>query len=141
MDTTKTAPTVTPARKAHRAIPTTIDFQQIPAQQLQVGDRISVNLFSSAGNVEEHGSYFTLGSVASYAAKYNENIEAAVANAKDRGHDLYYAISEGVTITLHKQAPVERTTVQLGSIIELDNRKFQILQSPNYNLELIPFTV
>lgn len=140
MNTTKNAPVMTASRKAHQVIPTTIDLQQIPAQRFEAGDKISVKLYSSSGAVEEYGSDFTFGSVASYAAQYNEDVEEAVANAKAKGHKLYYAINEGITITLHKQAPVKRTEVQLGSIIEFDGQKFQLLQSPNYNLELVPLS-
>lgn len=140
MNTTKNAPAMTASRKAHQVIPTTIDLQQIPAQRFEAGDRISVKLYSSSGAVEKHGSHFILSSVASYAAEHNEDVEAAVARAKEKGHKLYYAINEGITITLHKQAPVKRTGVQLGSIIEFDGQKFQLLQSPNYNLELVPLS-
>lgn len=36
------------------------------------------------------------------------------------------------------EAPVERTELALGAIIELDGQKFQILQPPNNNLQLVP---
>ena len=83
--------------------------------------------------------YFTVSSVAAYAAKCNEDVEAAVALSKERGEALYFAFSEGILITAHKQEPVQRFNIDLGSIIEMDGQKFQILQSPNENIEFVPF--
>lgn len=82
--------------------------------------------------------HFTLGSVAEYAARYNEDQEAAVERARKNGHDLYYAISEGVMISAHPQEVVERVEVALGDIIEMDGQKFTVIQTPNQNLGLVP---
>lgn len=137
MNTTANA-TTAPIRRAPRSIPTTIDISQIPALPMKATDKISVKLVNHRGELSKYGHHFTLGSVAEYAARYGEDVEAAVARSAERGENLYYAIAEGVMITAHKQAPVQRTELALGTVIELDGQKFQILQSPNDNLQLVP---
>jgi hypothetical protein len=110
----------------------------LPTVKLVAGGRIAVPMKSGrAGTLLAHD--FTIGSVAAYAAEYGEDVEAAVARAEANGHELYFAVAEGVTITAHREEPVARVTVQLGAIIEIDGNGFQVRKAPNDNLELLPF--
>lgn len=122
-------------------MPTTVDIHQVPAKSIPVGTRISVRLINYRGVLPSYGSHFLIGSVAEYAKRYREDPVAAVAEATARGHKLYYAIAEAVVLSAHKQPYVERVELELGTIIETDGKKFQILQAPNENLALVPLTV
>lgn len=138
----------TATRRAPRSIPTEINFDLIPEAQasaeelvpvgLHANERISVRLINFRGELSSYGHNFTVGSVASYAARYHEDTAAAVARSEARGEDLYYAISEGIVVTAHRQEPVKRREVELGTIIEIDDRLFQVLQAPNDNLRFVP---
>lgn len=138
MNTTANTTAAPIRRRAPHSIPTAIDITMIPAIPMKATDKISVKLINYRGELSTYGHHFTLGSVAEYAARYKEDVEAAVARSAERGENLYYAIAEGILITAHRQAPVERTELALGTIIEMDGQKFQILQSPNDNLQLVP---
>lgn len=152
---TVTAKAERPERKLRypRSIPRAIDLSQIPDSQwkadpkdivpigLPAGTKLSVPLMRPQGDMSSHGHSFTLGSVAEYARRYHEDVDEKVERAKSLGHSLYYAMAEGVMITAHKQAPVPRRNIEIGTIIEMDDQKFQVLQSPNDNLELVPFKV
>lgn len=138
-------------RRAPLFIPKTIDLDQLPAVQrkadladitpfpMEAGDRISVKIINYRGELTSYGHNYTLGSVAEYAARYGNDVEARVALSKERGENLYYAIAEAVVISAHPQAPVKRLELEMGSVIEMDGQRFQILQSPNDNLQLVPF--
>lgn len=128
----------TTRRNPVNSIPTTIDIHQIPAVPLKAGDRIAVKLYGFRGTLSNYADNFTVGSVASYAAENGEDVTEAVERAERLGHSLYYAFNEGITITAHRQVPVERIEIQIGSIVEMDGKKFQVLESPNNNVELIP---
>lgn len=137
-------------RRAPLFIPKTIDIEQIPAIQrkadladitpfpLEAGDRISVKIINYQGQPRSYGHNYTLGSVAEYAARYGKDVEAQIAISKERGESLYFAIAEAVVISAHWQAPVKRLELELGTIIEMDGQRLQILQSPNDNLQLVP---
>lgn len=152
---TATARAERPERKLRypRSIPKAVDLSQIPDSQwkadpkdivpvgLPAGTKLSVSLMKPQGDMSSYGHNFTLGSVAEYSRRYHDNVEEKVERAKSLGHPLYYATAEGVMITAHKQAPEARRTIEIGTIIEMDEQKFQVLQSPNNNLELVPFEV
>lgn len=103
------------------------------AISLKDGDRIEVHLRG------HYPDYFTLGSVKGFAEENGMDVAAEIARAVKNGHDLYYAWNEGITVTAHKQTPVDRTALHLGSLIEMDGQKFEIIRTPNYNIQLVPF--
>lgn len=107
---------------------------------LEAGDRVEIRLRSYLGGMDQHPSPFTTGSVAEYATRYNEDAEAAVERAKRLGHELYYMVNEGIAVTAHRQAHVERISLSLGDLVEMDGQTFTVTQAPNYNVKLVPVT-
>jgi len=108
--------------------------------RLEAGARLGVRLKNYRGDMTLPHP-FTLGSVAEYAARYNEDQEAAVERSRRLGHNLYYAISEGVMISAHPQEVVERIEVSLGDIIEMDGQQFTVTPAANQNIDLVPLAV
>lgn len=95
--------------------------------------------FAIGYDTPRHGrlyDFFTLGSVATYAAKYGDDADAAVERAKERGHDLYWANKQGASITAHKQAHRTVWGLQIGDEIEVDGIRFRIERAANQNVKL-----
>ena len=104
--------------------------------RLSHGDRIAVRVHDYRGRLSEKPDSFTVGSVAGYAAEYDEDPAAAVRRARQRGEALYYAFNEGVTITAHRQEPVERQQLELGDLVEMDRLTFRIEETSNRQIKL-----
>ncbi len=82
-------------------------------------------------------SFYTLGSVAAYAERYNECPVAAVDRAKSFGHELYYAFANGVMLTAEKQARTKHFVVNHGDMINAMDKSFLIAPAANRNIKLI----
>lgn len=82
-------------------------------------------------------NFFCLGSVASEAERYNENVNEAVERAKSFGHDLYYAFGLGVTLTAEPQAKKTVTGFNYGDTIRFAGKTFRIDRAPNQNVKLV----
>jgi hypothetical protein len=96
--------------------------------------------FAIGYDTPRHGrlyDFFKLGSVATYAAQYGEDEEAAVEKAKERGHELYWANKQSTTISAHKQAHRTVWGLQIGDEIEVDGLRFRIERASNQNVKLV----
>jgi hypothetical protein len=96
--------------------------------------------FAIGYDTPRHGrlyDFFKLGSVATYAAQYGEDEDAAVEKAKERGHELYWANKQGTIITAHKQAHRTVWGLQIGDEIEVDGQRFRIERASNQNVKLV----
>jgi len=103
-------------------------------------DHLEVKIVGFRGGIENFARHFTAGSVAGYAASYKEDTEAAVARAKENGHELHYIIAEASMIALHPLEQPVRKAIELGSLVKFDGELFQVLQAPNDNIHLVPVT-
>lgn len=113
-----------------------------PAYTIVGGNRTFAfgDTFAIGRDTPRHGrlyDFFKLGSVATYAAQYDEDAEAAVKQAKERGHDLYWANKQSVSITSHKRAHRVVWGVQIGDEIEVDGLRFRIEAASNQNVKLV----
>lgn len=96
--------------------------------------------FAIGRDTPRHGrlyDFFTLGSVATYAAKYGDDVDAAVVRAKEHGHALYWANKQGTCITSHKQPHITSWGLQIGDEIEVDGIRFRINPDHNQNVKLV----
>lgn len=107
---------------------------------LEAPAKLSIHVSSWKGGMNDYPSNFTAGSVAEYAIRYKEDPEEAIARAEGFGHDLYYVFAEGSIISAHRQAPVERISLALGDLIEMDGHIFKLAEAANSNIKLIPVT-
>lgn len=139
-----TANTTAPAFRRPLSIPSKPMLELVPAgstiTELFHGDRLAVKIIGFRGGFDNFARDFTAGSVAGYALEYKEDPDAAVDRAKERGHNLHYIFAEGATIALHPLEQPVRKTIELGSLVKFDGELFQVLQSPNDNLHLVPVT-
>ena len=85
--------------------------------------------------------FFTLGSVAAYAMEYGECPEAALADARERGHKLWWANQNATCIS--SPPPPQRTHPlhQWGDVIQFHGRRFRIDPAPNGNAKLVELEV
>jgi len=122
--------------------PTTADLKLVPAgslvTELFYGDRLAVKIIGRHNEIESSPTSFTAGSVAGYAASYNEDPEAKVAWARSLGHNIHYLNAEVTMIALHPEKQPERKVIELGSLVTFDGHLYQVLQAPNRNLTLVP---
>lgn len=114
------------------------DAVEATAIHLVPGDRLSVQLKSYFGGMDDYRSNFTVDSVAHYAERYKEDPQVAIARAEKFGHELYFVFAEATVISAHAQTPVKRVEVELGAIVELDGYLFKIAEAANHNLKLVP---
>lgn len=150
---TTTATAAPVRRRSTNGFPNAVIIEDIPAEQLapaqgvleavvpvhlDAADKLSVKLYNYRGNLDSYGHDFTVGSVAEYTARNGGDVEAAIERAIDLGHNLYFAFNEGSMISAHPQERVARRELALGTIIEMDGHRFQILQAANNNLQLVP---
>ena len=78
-----------------------------------------------------------LGSVEDYAARYNEDPAAAVADAKARGHELYWANPQGVMLTAGKQDHKWVRGISHGDTITFKGKTFRVDPASNRNVKLV----
>ena len=96
---------------------------------------ISVNDILGVARRGYYGQY-KAGSVASYALQYNECPLEAVANAKARGHNLYWINQQAVAITAWKQPQVKIVAVKPGQRVYFQGKFFELVKEPNDNIGL-----
>jgi len=139
-----TANTTATAFRRPLGIPSKPMLDLVPADSTTTeifhNDHLAVKIIGFRGGFENFARHFTAGSVAGYAASYNEDVEAKVAQAQERGHELHYIIAEASMIALHPLEQPVRKTIELGSLVKFDGELFQVLQAPNDNLHLVPVT-
>lgn len=103
--------------------------------ELKPGDEFGIPYQSM-----RHGTlvrFYRLGSVEAYAAKYGEDAEAAVADAKARGHELYWA--NGCSVVLHNGPKTKKAvwSAEYGDVIRFAGKRFRVDRAPNYNVKLV----
>jgi hypothetical protein len=86
---------------------------------------------------------FQVGTVAGHAAKDGKNVEAAVANCKQKmidfphmGHTLAWAFGLCVSVTAEKRAKKYVRAAAWGDTIELDGTRYTLCPTSNKNLAL-----
>ncbi len=117
-------------------------IDSFPAYTIVGGNRTFTfgDTFAIGRDTPRHGrlyDFFKLGSVATYAARYDEDADAAVERAKELGHSLYWANKEGVCITSHKQDHRVVWGLQLGDEIEVSGLRFRVEPTYNQNVKLV----
>lgn len=113
-----------------------------PAYTIVAGDNTfsAGEEFAIGYDTPRHGrlySFYTLGSVADYAAKYGDDVEAAVADAKARGHKLYWANPQATSITAHRQAHKTVRGINFGDTIIFNGIAFRVEPASNNNVKLV----
>ena len=96
--------------------------------------------FAVGYETQRHGrlyDFFTLGSVASYAARYGEDPEDAVVRAKGFGHDLYWATKHSTVIHNGPKTHSAHWAIEIGDEIEVDGIKFRVKRTANQTIKLI----
>ena len=104
-------------------------------REFQPGDVIAVPYQSA-----RYGtlfSFYTLGSVEAYAARYNEDPAEAVEQAKERGEKLYWANANGTMLTAEKRAKEIVPGFEIGGEINFAGQIFRIERAPNNNIDLV----
>ncbi len=81
--------------------------------------------------------FYQLGSVAGYAAKYNENEAEAVERAKAQGDNLYYAFGLGVCLHNGPKVQVEKLALNMGDVIAFRGKRFKLVPAANQNVKLV----
>ena len=99
------------------------ELNEIP--QLRDGDVLSIGY-----------KRYKVGSVASYALQYNECPIEAVKRAEKDGHELHYVYGLGTAITAQGIKPDYGVAVEYGDVIYFEGHLFELIQAPNYNVEL-----
>jgi hypothetical protein len=98
------------------------------------------DVFAIGRDTERHGrlyDFYKLGSVANYAARYGDDVEAAVKQAKERGEEMYWANPQGAMITSHKQDHRIERGVSIGDEITFRGMRFRIEAAANNNVKLV----
>lgn len=98
------------------------------------------DVFAIGRDTPRHGrlyTFYTLGSVAAYAAQYGEDVDAAVEQAKERGHQLYWANQQAVCITSHKQDHRIERGISIGDEITYRGIRFRVDPASNGNVKLV----
>lgn len=85
-------------------------------------------------------NFFKLGSVAGYAVQYGEDVEKALADARERGHELHYAFGLGVSLTSHVRPQERHFGLSYGDEIKAFGRRFRLDRAPNNNVKLTELT-
>ncbi len=81
---------------------------------------------------------FKLSSVAAYAAQYNKDEEEAVARAKSFGHELYFMVPLGCSLTSHQRQHEIKVLVKPYQLIEFDGQLLRAEPACNKNIKLVP---
>lgn len=113
-----------------------------PAYTIVGGNKAfrSGDTFAIGYDSHRHGrlyDFFNLGSVATYAAQYGDDVEASIKRANERGDPLHWASKASVAITSHKQAHRTVWCLQIGDEIEVDGIPFRIERARNQNVNLV----
>lgn len=82
-------------------------------------------------------SFYTLGSVAGYAARYDEDPAEAVEKAKANGHKLYWANANGVSLTAWGRPKETVPGFEIGETIRFAGKSFTLKREPNNNVGLV----
>jgi hypothetical protein len=119
---------------------TTIDT--FPAYTIVKGSDVyeDGDVFAIGRDTPRHGRLYTfykLGSVANYAARYGDDVDAAVKQAEERGDQMYWANPQGAMITSHKQDHRIERGVSIGEEITFRGMRFRIDPAPNNNVKLV----
>lgn len=129
------------AELRRRALPRLIDDYPAYAivadkdREYQDGETIAVPFQS-----RHHGklySFYKLGSVATYARKHGEDVDAAIAREKAIGGKLYYAFGLGASLTAWQRPKEVVPGFEIGDIIRFEGKRFRIDRAPNNNVELV----
>jgi hypothetical protein len=102
--------------------------------ELSAGDIIGIGYDTKYGTL---ATFYTLGSVASYAEERVQDVDESVARAKLNGHDLYWANQNSVALTNHSEPQTCHFSVSVGDIINFEGKRFRIDAQPYENIKLI----
>ena len=81
--------------------------------------------------------FYKLGSVAAYAARYNDNVEESVERAKANGHELFYAFGLDVCIHNEPKVQVEKLALNMSDVIGFMGKRFKLVPAANQNVKLV----
>lgn len=120
----------------------TIVIDTFPAYTIVAGKNVyeAGDTFAIGRDTPRHGrlyTFYTLGSVEDYAAQYGEDPAAAVAQAKEAGHKLYWANPQSTCITAERQAHKTVRGIVHGDTIVFKGKTFKVEAAPNNNVNLI----
>lgn len=105
------------------------------SREFQYGEQFAVPYES--GRYGTMYRMYTLGSVAGYAADYNEDPTAAVERARARGEELYWANQNSTMLTAWDRPQEVLPMVQYGEVIRFAGKQFRVQPAPNQNVRLM----
>lgn len=80
-----------------------------------------------------------LGSVVSYALRYNECPIEAIEDAKSKNEALHWISGITMVISSHPEKQAPRILVKEGEVINFEGKLFTVAPAPNNNKKLIPY--
>ena len=80
---------------------------------------------------------FKLSSVMSYAIQYNECPIEAYQRAVEKGHNVYYMVALGATISNRKEEKRKLVGLEIGQKIQYMGKIFELKKAPNKNVNLV----
>ncbi len=104
-------------------------------REFQYGEQFAVPYES--GRYGTMYRMYTLGSVAGYAADYNEDPTAAVEQARARGEELYWANQNSTMLTAWDRPQETFPMVQYGDVIRFAGKQFFLDKANNNNIVLV----
>lgn len=81
---------------------------------------------------------YKAGSVASCAAQYGNDVEAALARAKARGEKLHWINAQASSLTAHARDKGRQILLTIGMVVRFEGQIFTVAAAPNDNLRLDP---
>lgn len=80
--------------------------------------------------------FFKLGSVVSYAMRYNECPIKAIERARERKHELHFAFALATVISSSPKPKETVVGLSWGDEIKFEGRTFKLVKAPNDNVRL-----
>lgn len=78
------------------------------------------------------------GSVAGYAAQYNEDATEAVERAERLGHKKFWINLQAAVLTAETRAQQVVLTFRVGDVVEFEGQRLEIVPAMNGNYHLTP---
>ena len=99
------------------------------------GDRFAMGFTSLRG--DRLYNFYTLGSVEGYAAKYKDDVAAAVERAKDLGHQLYWANTDATVIHSGPKSHDVVIGIEPNDVITFKGKRFKVEKVDRHNVKLV----
>lgn len=81
--------------------------------------------------------FYTLGSIFGFAVSYGDDVLKTYEQAKERGHKLFWANANAISITAHQRAKETVFGFNWGDIIPFEGKRFRLDKAANNNVELV----